>query len=67
MQSDHVFKRIAREHGITTKTYHGDNCIFQNIDWIIHCKIKEHVYDFSSVGDQYQNGVAKYTIGTITR
>ena len=67
LRSKHAFDRIAREHGITIKKYHGNNGIFQSSDWIRDCELEEHGYEFSGVGAQHQSGVAKRTIGTINR
>ena len=42
LRSKHAFDRIAREHGITIKKYHGDNGIFQSSNWIsVICSIAE--------------------------
>ena len=66
LRSKHAFGRIACEHGITIKKYHGNNGIFQSSDWIRDCELEEHGYDVSGVGAQRQNGVAERAINTNT-
>jgi len=63
----HRFEKLASEHNISIRKYHGDNGVFATQQFKSSCEILNQRLDFSGVGAKHQNGVAERMIGTITR
>ena len=66
LQAKHKFEQLAREHGVTIKSYHADNSPFGNAEFVRSIEENGQAIKFSGVGAHHQNGVAERTIKTIS-
>ena len=65
-QAKHKFEQLAREHGVTVKSYHAANSPFSNADFVRSIEDNGQAIKFSVMGAHNQNGVAERTIKTIS-
>ena len=66
LQAKHKFEQLAREHGVTIKSYHADNSTFGNADFVCSIEDNGQAIKFSGIGAHHQNGVKERTIKTIS-
>jgi hypothetical protein len=60
------FEKVASEHSVSIRKYHGNNGGFATHQFKSSCETLNQALDFSGVGAKHQNGVAEHMIGTIT-
>jgi hypothetical protein len=58
---------LARQEGISIKTYHADNGVFASNAFKEDCASLEQRYSFSGVGAHRQNGIAEQNIKTVAQ
>ena len=62
--SKRAFERVAESCGKKIKSYHGDNGVFKSNEF--GADLVDQELDLSGVGAHHQNGVAEYSIRTVT-
>ena len=67
VRSKHAFERFADEHGVSVRSYHADNGVFQAQPFKADCAKQEQPIDFSGVGAHHQNGIAESGVGKVVR
>ena len=66
LHAKHKFEQLAREHGVTIKSYHADNSPFGSADFVRSIEDNGQAIKFSGIGAHHQNGVVEHTIKTIS-
>lgn len=61
-----LFEREAADVGVSIKSYHSDNGVFNSEEFKSHCSEQNQKLTFSGVGAHHQNGVAERSIQTIS-
>ncbi len=58
---------MARNDGITIKSFHADNGIFAKSEFKDYCECNCIKFSFCGVGAKHQNGVAEQNIKTVAQ
>jgi hypothetical protein len=58
---------MARNNGITIKSFQADNDIFAKSEFKDYCERNRIKFSFCGVGAKHQNGVAKQNIKTVAQ
>jgi hypothetical protein len=58
---------MARDDGITIKSFHADNGIFAKSEFKDYCERNRIKFSFCGVGAKHQNGVAEQNIKTVAQ
>ena len=62
LESKRAFEAVAKQHGVSIKSYHADNGIFRANKWIADCNDKHQSLTFAGVNAHHQNGRAERRI-----
>lgn len=60
------FEHNAAQYGVTVKSYHSENGVFDSQEFRAEFERKGQTINFSGVGAHHQNGVAERNIRTVT-
>ena len=60
------FERNALQHGVTIKSYRGDNGTYRSAEFQVDLKRKNQPMVYSGIGAHHHNGVAERAIRTIS-
>jgi hypothetical protein len=67
ISSKHCLESLARQEGISIKTYHADNGVFALNAFKEDCAFLDQRYLFSGVGVHHQNGIAEQNVKTVAQ
>ena len=66
LEAKHAYEAKAAEHGVTIRSYHGNNGRFAEVAWVTDSAEKGQKLTFCGVGSHFQNGIAEKRIRDLT-